>query len=211
MNIHSTPTNSGNPYIKSSPASPPITAANTLTSIGQMLESGTKKVESFAGNLFTHFRTGPGITTVAASRLDHAARFVIRGGSEHVFQKEFGHIPGENLKKSHACYLSITGGPILGTLFVSNIRVGFKSDGPVWTGPGCGPGQWVYYKIVIFVNQIEAVNSVTNHTNTIQKYIEIVTKDGHEFWFMGFILYDKALSNLNEALHNSNNKFVRVS
>ncbi|CAN6696123.1 unnamed protein product [Malus baccata var. baccata] len=36
-----------------------------------------------------------------------------------------------------------------------------------------------------------------NRWNPSEKYIQIVTRDGHEFWFMGFISYDKALRNPN--------------
>lgn len=35
--------------------------------------------------------------------------------------------------------------------------------------------------------------------NPSEKYIQIVTTDGHDFWFMGFISYDKALKQLTEA------------
>ncbi|KAL2921384.1 GEM-like protein 5 [Bienertia sinuspersici] len=178
-----------------------------MSTIGQKFGSATKKAENMAGNLFTHFKTGPGLVNVAMNRIDHAARSVYEG-SDHVFRKEFGYNPGEKLKKTYACYLSITGGPISGTLFISNLRVGFKSDSPVWTGPGSGPGQWVYYKVIMWVNDIGAVNSVANKKNSGEKYIEIVSKDGHEFWFMGFIFYEQALHNLYQVKDNCNAEVV---
>lgn len=93
----------------------------------------------------------------------------------------------------------------MGTLFISNLRVGFKSDSPVWSGPSHGPvGQWVYYKVIISVNDIHAINSVANKASSGDKYIEVVTRDGHEFWFMGFIYYEKALKYLYEASNNRN-------
>ena len=195
-----------NPYVQNTPAAPPTTAANTLHNIGHKLESATRKTGNFAGNVFTHFRTGPGFVNVAKARLDQAVRHVYDGGHERSFVRDFGYIPGEKLQKGHACYLSIPNGPVLGMLYVSNFKVGFKSDGPVWSGPGYGPGQWEYYKIVLPVNQINSVNSVHNHNKSMEKHIEITTKDGHQFWFMGFIHHEKALSHLYNALNNYSNE-----
>jgi hypothetical protein len=36
--------------------------------------------------------------------------------------------------------------------------------------------------------------------NQSEKYIQIVTVDGHDFWFMGFVNYDKAVKNLSEGV-----------
>ncbi|KAI6681234.1 hypothetical protein NL676_035115 [Syzygium grande] len=45
-----------------------------------------------------------------------------------------------------------------------------------------------------------------------EMYIQVVTRDGHEFRFMGFVSYDKALKNINEALqhHRENNMAGRM-
>jgi hypothetical protein len=37
-----------------------------------------------------------------------------------------------------------------------------------------------------------------------QKYIEIVTQDNFEFWFMGFLRYEKAFKNLHKAISLAN-------
>lgn len=51
------------------------------------------------------------------------------------------------------------------------------------------------------LDQLRAVNPSANRWNPSEKYIQIVTRDGHEFWFMGFISYDKAFTNLTQALN----------
>ncbi|CAN6696114.1 unnamed protein product [Malus baccata var. baccata] len=51
--------------------------------------------------------------------------------------------------------------------------------------------------VVVPLDQLRTVNPSANSWNPSEKYIQIVTRDGHEFWFMGFISYDKALRNLN--------------
>lgn len=204
-NHHSTTTTTitttattNNPYLQTSPAPPPVTASHALHTLSRKFESAAKKAESFAGNLYTHLRTGPGLVDVAMTRIDQAARVITDGGCETVFKKEFGVIPGEKLKKSYVCYLSTTTGPVMGTIYISDRRVGFRSDNPVWTGPG---GQWVYYKVLMMVDQILAVNPSMNRANPGEKYIEVLTKDGHEFWFMGFISYDDALKSLYKVLN----------
>lgn len=47
---------------------------------------------------------------------------------------------------------------------------------------------------------IIAVNPITMKENPSERYIQLVTVDGHEFWFMGFVNYDKALAHLSESL-----------
>lgn len=37
-----------------------------------------------------------------------------------------------------------------------------------------------------------------------QKYVEIVTVDDFEFWFMGFLRYEKAYRNLQKAISMAN-------
>lgn len=48
------------------------------------------------------------------------------------------------------------------------------------------------------------VHPVTMKETPPEKYINIVTVDGHEFWFMGFVSYDKAVKNLHDSVANYN-------
>ena len=36
--------------------------------------------------------------------------------------------------------------------------------------------------------------------NSAEKYVQIISIDNHEFWFMGFVNYDSAVKNLQGAL-----------
>lgn len=58
-------------------------------------------------------------------------------------------------------------------------------------------------QVIVLLEQLAAVTPSSNRLNVSEKYIQIVTSDGHEFWFMGFVSYDKALQSLSEALHSS--------
>uniref|UniRef100_A0A803N9P3 GRAM domain-containing protein n=2 Tax=Chenopodium quinoa TaxID=63459 RepID=A0A803N9P3_CHEQI len=204
MNNTTTMTVPGNPYFHASPAPPPSSSSDTFNNLGRKLETATKKAETFAGNLYHHLRTGPGLVDVAMTRIEQAGRVIADGGFHNVFQREFGGVNGEKLKKTYACYLSTTTGPVMGTLYISNKRIGFRSDSQVLSGPVGGPGQWVYYKVMVMLDQVLAVNPSSNPNKPAEKYIEILTKDGHEFWFMGFISYDQALKNLYKALQHCN-------
>lgn len=57
--------------------------------------------------------------------------------------------------------------------------------------------------MVVQLDQLRAVNPSANRLNPSEKYIHIITRDGYEFWFMGFISYDKALKQLCETLQQS--------
>lgn len=46
------------------------------------------------------------------------------------------------------------------------------------------------------MEQVNRVSPSSNRWNPSEKYIEVVTVDGYEFTFMGFIAYDKALKTL---------------
>lgn len=64
-------------------------------------------------------------------------------------------------------------------------------------------GDCLCVKVVVQLDQLRTVNPSSNRMNSSDKYIQLVTNDGHEFWFMGFISYDKALKQLSEALRSS--------
>jgi len=40
------------------------------------------------------------------------------------------------------------------------------------------------------------VNPSTSKVKPGEKYIQVISVDNHEFWFMGFVNYDSAVKNL---------------
>lgn len=60
-------------------------------------------------------------------------------------------------------------------------------------------------QVLVPLDRMSAVNPSANRMHPSGKYIQIITRDGDEFWFMGFISYDKALKNISEALRRSHN------
>ncbi|KAF8407380.1 hypothetical protein HHK36_006511 [Tetracentron sinense] len=201
------PTN--NPYVHTHPVpgssgkSPMEMILNVLGRWGKKFEDATRKAEGFAGNVWLHLKTNPSVTDAAMARLAQGAKVLAEGGHDKVFQQIFEILPGEKLLKAYACYLSTSSGPVIGTLYISTKRVAFCSDNPLCRYPTPEQQEWIYYKVVVQFDQLRAVNPSSNRLNPSEKYIQIITGDGHEFWFMGFVSYDKALKNLLEALQHS--------
>ncbi|MBA0797988.1 hypothetical protein Gohar_008628, partial [Gossypium harknessii] len=57
-----------------------------------------------------------------------------------------------------------------------------------------------YQQVAIPLHQLRAVNPSTSKANPAEKYIQIISVDNHEFWFMGFVHYDSAVKNLQRPL-----------
>ncbi|XP_040986695.1 GEM-like protein 1 [Juglans microcarpa x Juglans regia] len=201
-----------NPYINISPVPatssasgfrrPTDTILDTLNRYGKRVDDVTKRAEAMAGNFWHHLRTSPSLTDAAMARLAQGTR-LLADGHDHMFQKAFNVLAGEKLLKSYACYLSTSTGPLIGTLYLSNKRVAFCSDLAISYYSSTGQSERMYYKIVVQLDQLAAVNPSANTLNPSEKYIQIATRDGHEFWFMGFISFEKALKNLTKALQQS--------
>nr|XP_018673694.1 PREDICTED: GLABRA2 expression modulator isoform X2 [Musa acuminata subsp. malaccensis] len=94
-------------------------------------------------------------------------------------------------------------GPIMGILYLSSAKLAFCGDNPLPYKVG-DRTEWSYYKVVIPLHQLRAANPSINSANSAEKYIQIVSADNHEFWFMGFLSYDTAVTHLQEVLHDIN-------
>lgn len=60
----------------------------------------------------------------------------------------------------------------------------------------------VNLQVVIPLHQLMSIVPSTSKTNSAEKYIQIVSVDNHEFWFMGFLNFDSAVHHLYEALRD---------
>ncbi|KAJ0976505.1 hypothetical protein J5N97_018470 [Dioscorea zingiberensis] len=199
-----------NPYVQVSPVpgssgkSPVDMMLKVLNRCGKRLEVTAKKAGDTAGNVWNHLRTGSSMSDAALTRLSQGTKVLAEGGHDKVFQQTFTALPGERLQKAYACYLSMSSGPVIGTLYITTARLAFCSDNPLCQNFAPGQQEWVYYKVVVQVDQLKAVNPSASNRNPAEKYIQVVTADNHEFWFMGFVSYDKALKHLTEAFKHSN-------
>ncbi|XP_022997225.1 GEM-like protein 1 [Cucurbita maxima] len=200
-----------NPYVSAAPAcGNPSSAKNTVDSMKEMLgrwgkkaAEATKKAEDLAGNMWQHLKTGPSITDAAVARIAQGTKVLAEGGYEKIFRQTFESIPEEKLQKAFACYLSTSAGPVMGTLYVSTAKLAFCSDDPLSYKVG-EETQWSLYKVVIPLHHLKAVNPSTSKAKPAEKFIQVISIDNHEFWFMGFVYYDSAVKILREALQPNN-------
>ncbi|XVE73578.1 hypothetical protein DITRI_Ditri11bG0129900 [Diplodiscus trichospermus] len=200
--------NNINPYLAISPVqssgrTPMGRICDALNRCGKKVEDATRKAEALADNVWNHLRVSPSLGDAAVARLAQGTKLLAEGGHDRVFQQTFQILLGEKLLHAYVCYLSTSSGPVIGTLYISNKRIAFCSDYPLGYHPSPGYQHWMYYKVVVELDKLASVNPSANRLNPSEKYIHIVTRDGYEFWFMGFISYEKALKSLTEALQHS--------
>ncbi|KAK6935576.1 GRAM domain [Dillenia turbinata] len=149
-----------------------------------------KKANSFAFRVRDHVKIGPKFSETVKGKMSLGAKIIQKGGRENIFKHVFEVKEGEKLLKASQCYLSTTAGPIAGILFISDLKISFCSERPI--------------SVVIPVRKVKVANQSENVAKPAQKYIEVVTEDGFEFWFMGFFRYEKAWKNLEKAISMSN-------
>ncbi|MBA0735107.1 hypothetical protein Gogos_018982 [Gossypium gossypioides] len=132
-------------------------------------------------------------------RIAQGTKVLAEGGYEKIFGQTFETVPEEQLQNSFACYLSTSAGPVMGVLYVSTAKLAYCSDSPLSYQNG-SKTEWSYYKVVIPLHQLKAINPSTSRVNPSEKYIQVSSVDSHEFWFMGFLNYESAVKCLQEAL-----------
>ncbi|KAK6256212.1 GRAM domain - like 8 [Theobroma cacao] len=188
------------PYVQYSPIEK--SSNSPMESILQVFNSWSHKTETLANNIWHNLRTGSSVSGAAWGKMNVQAKALTGGGFESLYKQTFATFPNEKLKKSFACYLSTSTGPVAGTLYLSTIHVAFCSDRPLsFTAPS-GQETWSYYKVMVPLSKVGIINPVIMRENPSEKYIQIVTVDGHDFWYMGFVNYEKASKHLSESLSN---------
>ncbi|MCL7032371.1 hypothetical protein MKW94_016215 [Papaver nudicaule] len=94
-------------------------------------------------------------------------------------------------------------GPIVGLLFISTQKIAFCSEKSLTITSLNGGFIRTPYKVVIPIEKMKRVEESQNIDKPKQKYIEIVTVDHFDFWFMGFVNYDKAFMTLQKSINVS--------
>ncbi|XP_024029274.1 GEM-like protein 4 [Morus notabilis] len=144
---------------------------------------------------------GAKIAETVKRKLSFGARFLqVLRGFEKIFKQLFRVTEGEKLLKASQCYLSTTAGPLAGLLFISSEKIAFCSRKSIKVSSPNGEIIRSRYKVVIPVSKMKRVNQSLNVKKPSQKYIEIVTVDNFDFWFMGFLSYKKSFKYLQQAV-----------
>ncbi|XP_065867344.1 GEM-like protein 4 [Euphorbia lathyris] len=173
-----------------------------LDSVIQRMNKLGKKADKFAHGIRKHVRLGSKITETLKGKLSLGAR-LIKVGVNKAFRHLFSVREGERLLKACQCYLSTTAGPLAGLLFISTEKIAFCSERSIKMTSSGGKSVGIHYKVVIPLRKIKTANQSENVKKPSQKYIEIVTVDDFDFWFMGFYNYQKAFNHLQQAVSQS--------
>ncbi|KAL3526255.1 hypothetical protein ACH5RR_010911 [Cinchona calisaya] len=176
-------------------------SSSSSSSVIRKFNSWSRKAEANANNIWHNLKTGPSVPGAAWAKVNLATKAITGGGFESLYKQTFNTpFPSEKLKKTFACYLSTSSGHVSGTLYLSNIHMAFCSDRPLsFTAPS-GQQTWSYYKVLIPLGNIGSLNPVIMTDNTAERYIQAVTVDQQDFWFMGFVNYEKAASHLYQSI-----------
>ncbi|KAL3635823.1 hypothetical protein CASFOL_020370 [Castilleja foliolosa] len=167
--------------------------------IKKMVELG-ESMDTFAQGLREHVRLGPKFSETVKGKLSLGIRILRIGGVEKVFREKFNIKDDEKLLKASQCYLSTTTGPIAGLLFISNNRIAFCSERSIKVTSPSGKLLKVHYKVMIPLGKIKRAVEIESVKKPTQKYVQIVTEDNFEFWFMGFLNHRRTLNYLQEVL-----------
>ncbi|MBA0551873.1 hypothetical protein Goarm_021223 [Gossypium armourianum] len=101
-------------------------------------------------------------------RIAQGTKVLAEGGYEKIFRQTFETVPEEQLQNSFACYLSTSAGPVMGVLYVSTAKLAYCSDSPLSYQNG-SKTEWSYYKVVIPLHQLKAINPSTSRVNPSEK------------------------------------------
>ncbi|XP_061367595.1 GEM-like protein 4 [Gastrolobium bilobum] len=159
-----------------------------------------RKGDGLSQGVQEHVRLGTKISETVKRKLSLGARILQVGGVEKVYKQFFSVREGERLLQVSQCYLSTTSGPLAGLLFISTEKVSFCSDRSMKVFNQKGQMCRIRYKVVIPLKKIKCVNQSENVQKPRQKYIEIVTLDNFDFWFMSVFKYNKTFKYLEEAV-----------
>jgi len=197
------------PYARTGSAYVQTTAVPSSTGKGPMdyLNKLGKQAESMAGNLWGHVKVANSVPDTAWGRLTHGTNLLRKGGFEGVYKESFGLAPNEILKKTYACHLSTSNGAVAGTLYLTNQKFAFCSDRPVSYTPTPGQMASSIYKVIIPLDKVREVVPASNVNKPSDKYVQVVTVDNHEFWFIGFVNYEKGLKNMQEAVRSRSQNY----
>lgn len=174
-----------------------------IDSVLKRMKKLKKKAKNFAHGVLEHVRLGHKFTETVRWKLRLGAKILKVGGFEKVFKELFSVSEGEKLLKAFQCFLSTTAGPVAGLLFISTKKVYFCSERSIKVSSPDGEMVRFHYKVLIPLKKIKKVDLSENVRKPSAKYIEVTTWDNFDFWFMGFLNYQKSFKYLELAVSQS--------
>ncbi|XP_078166897.1 GEM-like protein 4 [Carex rostrata] len=122
------------------------------------------------------------------------------GRVENFLRKSFTLNKNERLLEAYECSLFTTAGPIQGRLFITSERMAFHSNKSLKLNTSKGEVAKVPYKVSIPLGKVKKTTPSENLNKPEEKYMQIVTIDDFEFWFTGFVNYQRSFESLHVAI-----------
>ncbi|KAJ0825172.1 putative GEM-like protein [Helianthus annuus] len=164
----------------------------------------TSKINSIEGKdscatlIKNYVSLGPKLIEMVKQKLSYGANILPLGREGKIFRKKFSTMDSEELLHATQCSLYTTAGAIAGMLFVSTERVGFCSNRSLKMHSTIGEVLKFQYKVSIPLGKIKGAGESMNLKKPSNKYVELVTVDDFNFWFLGFPNYRKTLRYLHQ-------------
>ncbi|XP_055801609.1 putative GEM-like protein 8 [Solanum dulcamara] len=162
-----------------------------------------ERMDSLAQGIREHVSLSPKLTETVKGKLSLGAKILQVGGLEKIFKQKFSVRDDEKLLKVSQCYLSTTTGPIAGLLYISTDKIAFCSERSIKLLSPTGKLLRIYYKVSIPISNIMKAKESENREKPSQKYIQVITEDDFEFWFMGFLNHQKTERCLQQAISST--------
>ncbi|XP_004250212.1 putative GEM-like protein 8 [Solanum lycopersicum] len=162
-----------------------------------------ERMDCLAQGIREHVSLSPKITETVKGKLSLGAKILQVGGLEKIFKQKFSVNDDEKLLSVCQCYLSTTAGPIAGLLFISTDKIAFCSERSIKFLSPTGKFLRMYYKVSIPISKTMKAKESENREKPSQKYIQVITEDDFEFWFMGFLNHQKTLRYLHHAISST--------
>ncbi|XP_051148574.1 putative GEM-like protein 8 [Andrographis paniculata] len=166
----------------------------------RMIKLG-ESVDILARRIREHVKLGPKLSETVKGKLSLGARILQVGGVANVFKQNFNIRDDEKLLKAFQCYLSTTAGPIAGLLFLSDHRIAFCSERSIKVSSPTGKLLRAQYKVSIPLKKIKRAIESEDAIKPTQKYVQLLTEDNFEFWFMGFLNHQRTLKYIQQTIH----------
>ncbi|PHT54121.1 GEM-like protein 6 [Capsicum baccatum] len=170
--------------------------------IGKMNKLG-EGMDCLLQGIREHVSLSPNLTETVKGKLSLGAKILKVGGLEKIFKQKFSVKEDEKLLKVSQCYLSTTAGPIAGLLYISTDKIAFCSERSIKLLSPTGKLLRIRYKVSIPISKVMKAKESENVKNPSQKYIQVITEDDFEFWFMGFLNHQKTLRYLQHAISST--------
>lgn len=140
------------------------------------------------------------VSETMKTKMSLSKRIFQAGSIERYFRKSFTVGMEERLLKAYKCSLFTTAGPIKGRIFITSDRMAFRSKKLLKLSTSKGEVAKVPYKVSVPLGKIKKTALGENLNKPEEKYVQIVTIDEFEFWFMGFVNYKISFESLHFAI-----------